>query len=156
MSSINSAEGSWHFYHTEVVRFGDCDMFDHTNNAAYLTYVESARIAYYAHISGLTDPHDFDMTLARVEIDYRKPIFFPATVNIFTRAARIGTRSWTLEHELRDASTGDLYAKCLTVLVHFDHATGKTKPLPPEIIQRIEQFEGRSLRAPGSHTPGGH
>jgi acyl-CoA thioester hydrolase len=153
MSNDNEEGAGWHFCHTEIVRFADCDMFDHTNNAAYLTYVESARIAYYAHVSGLTDPHDFDMTVARVEIDYKKPIFFPATVNVFTRAARIGTKSWTLEHELRDAASGDLYAKCLTVLVHFDHATGKTKLMPAETIQRIEQFEGRSLRTPASYTP---
>ena len=146
------AGSDWHFCHTESVRFADCDMFDHANNAAYLTYVESARIAYYAEVTGLTNPHDYDMTVARVEIDYRKPIFFPATVKVFTRAARIGTKSWTLEHELRDASSSELYAHCSTVLVHFDHSTGETKPLPTDIIERIEQYEGRSLSTPAPHV----
>ena len=146
----------WNFCFTTPVRFRDIDMFDHVNNAVYLTYVESARVAYYSQVTGLQDPHDFDMTVARVEIDFKKPIFFPATINVFTRACRIGTKSWTLEHELRDAANADLLATCATVLVHFDHQTGQSKALSPEIISRIEAHEGRSLReaAPttGSHS----
>ena len=80
----------WNFCFTTPVRFRDIDMFDHVNNAVYLTYVESARVAYYSQVTGLQDPHDFDMTVARVEIDFKKPIFFPATINVFTRACRIG------------------------------------------------------------------
>ncbi len=136
----------WNFCFTTSVRFRDIDMFDHVNNAVYLTYVESARVAYYSQVTGLQDPHDFDMTVARVEIDFKKPIFFPATINVFTRASRIGTKSWTLEHELRDAANSDLLATCTTVLVYFDHQTGQSKPLSPEIISRIEAHEGHSLR----------
>ncbi|MEO5951559.1 MAG: thioesterase family protein, partial [Chloroflexia bacterium] len=136
----------WRFCHTEIVRFADIDMFNHVNNAAYLTYVESARVAYYAHISGLTDPHAFDLTVARAEIDFKKPVFYPATIHVYTRATRIGTKSWTLEHDLRDASTSDLLAHCTTILVHFDHNTGQSSPIPPHIIARIEAHEGRPLK----------
>ena len=139
-------ESDWNFCHTESVRFADCDMFDHVNNATYLTYVESARVAYFSHISGLQDPHEFDMTVARAEIDFLKPIFYPATIHVYTRATRIGTRSWTLEHQLRDAATSDILAHCTTVLVHFEHSTGKSKPIPPEMVALIEKHEGRSLR----------
>lgn len=137
----------WRFCHTETVRFADCDMFDHVNNAAYLTYVESARVAYYSHVTGLQDPHEFDMTVARAEIDFKKPIFYPMTINIFTRATHIGTKSWTLEHELRDANNSDLLAHCTTVIVHFGHETGKSKPIPPEIVSFIEAYEGRTLKS---------
>ena len=136
----------WRFCHTVEVRFRDIDMFDHVNNAVYLTWVESARVAYYTHVSGLIDPRDFDMTLARAHIDFLAPVFFPATIHIFTRATHIGTKSWTLEHQLRDAATSTVIANCSTVIVHFDHETGKSKPLPPETVALIEAHEGRSLR----------
>jgi acyl-CoA thioester hydrolase len=135
----------WRYCHTETVRFADCDMFDHMNNAVYLTFVESARVAYYSHVSGLQDPHKFNMTVAHAEIDFKKPIFYPSTVNVFTRAVRIGTKSWTLEYELRDASTHDLYAHCTTVIVHFDHETGQSEPIPSAVISFIEAHEGRPL-----------
>lgn len=136
----------WNFIHPIEVRFRDIDMFDHVNNAAYLTYVESARVAYYSHISGLTDPHAFDITVARIEIDFLKPIFFPAAIHVYTRASRIGTKSWTLDHQLHDASTSDLLARVSTILVHFDHHSGISKPIPSAIIEQIEKHEGRNLR----------
>lgn len=150
MSNQTYIDKEWRFCHTVEVRFRDIDMFDHVNNAVYLTYVESARVAYYSHVTGLQDPHDFDMTLARAEIDFKKPIFFPATINVFTRATRIGTKSWTLEHDLRDAANSDLLAHCTTVIVHFDHHTGMSKPISPEIVSLIEAHEGRSLREAAS------
>ncbi|HEX9014663.1 MAG TPA: thioesterase family protein, partial [Chloroflexota bacterium] len=128
-------------------RFADCDMFNHVNNAKYLTYIESARIAYYSQVSGISNPCDFDMTLASVKIDYIKPVFFGGTLHVYSRADRVGTKSWTLEHELRDAATGELAAFAHTVIVHYDHDSGKSKPLPEDIVRKLEEFEGRKLRA---------
>jgi acyl-CoA thioester hydrolase len=137
----------WNFCLPIEVRFRDIDMFLHVNNAAYLTYVESARVAYFTHITGIQNPRDFDMTVARAEIDFLMPIFFPATLHVYTRATRIGTKSWTLDHQLREASTNDIVATISTVLVYFDHDTGQSKPLTPELISLIESHEGRSLRS---------
>lgn len=139
-------DSDWKFCHTVQVRFRDIDMFDHVNNAAYLTYIESARVAYYTHITGIQDPRDFDMTLAHVKVDFLNPVFFGQTINVYTRAGRIGNKSWTLEHELRDSETNEVAARSSTVIVHFDHETGKSKPLPPEVIEIIERHEGRTLR----------
>ncbi len=138
----------WNFCHTVEVRFRDVDMFGHVNNAAYLTYIESARVAYYGYLTGLKDPREFDMTVARAEIDFRRPAFYGQTLHVYTRAARIGNKSWTLEHELRDSNSGEVIARGSTVIVHFDHVTQESKPLPPEIVELIERHEGRSLKAP--------
>lgn len=136
----------WNFCYTVEVRFRDIDMFNHVNNAAYLTYAESARVAYYHNLTGIPDPCDFDMTLARAEVDYLVPIFFGQTIHVYTRATRIGTKSWTMDHQIRDSRTNDIVANISTVIVHYDHETGKSKPLPPEIIALIESYEGRLLR----------
>src|SRR5207253_5263561 len=86
----------WNFCYTAEVRFADIDMFLHVNNAAHLTYMESARVAYYGHLSGIKDPRDFDMTLAHAEVDFLKPVFFGQILHVYTRATRIGTKSWAL------------------------------------------------------------
>ena len=132
----------WNYCYTVEVRFRDIDMFDHVNNAAYLTYAESARVAYYQHLSGISDPRDFDTTLAHAKVDYLVPIFFGQTLFVYTRTTRIGTKSLTMAHEIRDSKTGELLANISTVVVHFDHRTGKSKPLPPEIIGLIEWYRG--------------
>jgi acyl-CoA thioester hydrolase len=134
-------------HHIEVdVRFADVDMFDHVNNAKYLTYVESARVAYYTEVTGLTDPRTFNMTVARAEIDFLAPAFYGQRLHVLSRASRIGTKSWTLEHEIRDAKSGETLARASTVNVYFHHETGKSHPLPSEIVEAIERFEGRGLR----------
>src|SRR5438270_1315966 len=113
-------------------------MFNHVNNAKYLTFIESARIAYYSQVSGIANPRDFDMTLASLKIDYIKPVFFGQTLHVYARTARIGTKSMTMEHELRDAATGDLAASAHVVIVHYDYDTGKSKPIPEDIVHKLE------------------
>jgi acyl-CoA thioester hydrolase len=137
----------WKFCHTVEVRFADVDMFGHVNNATYLTYVESARVAYYTAVTGLEEPREFGMTVASAKVDFLKPIFYGQSVHVYARTGRIGNKSWTLEHELRDVETGDLLAVASTVNVHYDYKTGQSKVLPPEIVEKLERFEGRKLKA---------
>src|SRR5438477_8929925 len=121
---------SWNFYYTTEVRFADVDMFGHVNNAAYLTYVESARVAYYTAVTGLTEPREFGMTVASAKIDFLKPIFFGQSVHVYTRIGRIGNKSWTLGHELCDSETGELMATASTVNVYYNYKTDQSEPIP--------------------------
>jgi acyl-CoA thioester hydrolase len=144
--SERAEKAAWK-HHIEVdVRFADVDKFDHVNNAKYLTYVESARVAYYTQVTGLTDPRTFNMTVARAEIDFLAPAFYGQRLHVLSRAGRIGTKSWTLEHEICDAKSGETLARASTVNVYFHHETGKSHTLPSEIVEAIERFEGRGLR----------
>ncbi len=147
MREHSTASADWRFHITVAPRFADIDMFGHVNNAAYLTYMESARVAYYGSLTGLKDPRDFDMTVARAEVDFLKPVFFGQTLHVYTRAGRIGNKSWTLEHEMRDSETGEIVARGSTVIVHFDHVAQESKPLPTGVIELIERHEGRALKA---------
>ena len=44
--------GDFGHRHVSVVRFADTDAMGHVNNALYLTYVESARVAWWFDVSG--------------------------------------------------------------------------------------------------------
>jgi len=146
MSKHEHDAAGWRFCFPVEVRFEDVDMFQHVNNAKYLTYIESARVAYYTEVSGIHDPREFGMTLASAKVDYIKPVFFGQTLHVYTRTGRIGNKSWTLEHELRDSQTGELMASAHSVIVHYDYKTGRSVPLNPEIINKLEQYEGRKLK----------
>jgi acyl-CoA thioesterase FadM len=64
--------------HRIVVRFGDCDLLGHVNNAKYLTYIESARIDLWRAQLGFLRSHVIDergkrghgFILARAEVDF--------------------------------------------------------------------------------------
>jgi len=145
MSDTTNDPG-WRFYLSVEVRFADVDMFGHVNNAVYLTYVESARVAYYTAVTGLTEPREFGMTVASAKVDFLKPIFYGQSLKVYTRIGRIGNKSWTLEHEIRDAQTEEVLSVASTVNVHYDYKNEKTIVLPPEIVEMMEKFEGRKLK----------
>src|SRR4029079_17215774 len=83
---------SFPYVRRERVRFRDCDLMGHVNNAVYSTYLEEARIEV---LGGLAD-----FILARVEIDFRSEIRAGEEVEVRTRCSRVGTKSFELEHEI--------------------------------------------------------
>lgn len=115
------------FVWRERVRFRDCDAMGHVNNAVYSTYLEQARIGV---LGGLAE-----FILARVEIDFRAELRAGEEVEIRTRCARVGTKSFDLEHELR--ADGRVVAEARSVLVAYDYDTGRSVPLPDAVRARL-------------------
>ena len=116
------------FVYRETVRFRDLDAKGHVNNAVYLTYMESARIAFFVNVGAITGVDDLSIIVARIEIDFRAPLELDETVEIGVRAARFGTKSFDLEYELR--AGGRLVAEATSVCVGYDYASGETVPIP--------------------------
>ena len=112
------------FVHTETVRFRDVDALGHVNNAAYLTYLEQARIAFLAPMGA----DQTGMILARAEIDFRAQIGFGERVEVEVRPLGVGTKSFELGYMLR--VRGEVVAEAKTVLVAYDYASGRTVPVP--------------------------
>ena len=115
------------YRHVERVRFNDCDPMGHVNNAAYSTYLEQARIG----VLGRLDP----FILARVEIDFRAELRAGEEVEVRTRCARIGTKSFELEHVL--STDGRVVAEAKSVLVGYDYGAAKSVPLPDDLRRRL-------------------
>jgi len=116
------------FVYRDTVRYRDADAFGHVNNAVYLTYLEDARNAWLQELGLVRGVADIAMILARVEIDYRSQLEIGEEVEVGVRCARIRTKSFDLEYELRAA--GGLVAEARTVLVGFDYERNGSAPLP--------------------------
>ena len=112
------------FVHTETVRFRDVDALGHVNNAAYLTYLEQARIAFLASLGA----DQTGMILARAEIDFRAQVGFGERVEVEVRPLRVGTKSFELGYTLR--VRGAVVAEAKTVLVAFDYSAGQAVSVP--------------------------
>ena len=130
------------------VRFKDVDKMGHVNNANYLTYIEQARVKYFDDVIG----HDkkwsqqMGIILARIEIDYRSPVFFHDTIFVYTRCAQIGTKSITLEWLIvrEKDNSEEIVAQGIAVLVCYDYEHEKTIPVPDEHRRLMDAFEGRT------------
>ncbi|HEV7810180.1 MAG TPA: thioesterase family protein [Candidatus Limnocylindrales bacterium] len=147
-------DGDFAHRHRVVVRFGDTDAMGHVNNAVYLTFAEAGRLAWWSAATGepiQRESHrDEGLILAEAEVAFRSPVIFGEDVDVETRATRIGRTSIGVDHRLTArpvAGQPRLAAVVRTVMVRYDYAAGAPTSWPEELIERIEAFEGRSLRA---------
>jgi len=116
------------FVHRETVRFRDLDPMGHVNNAVFLTYVESARVAFLKHLGAAPTLEDMGIIVARVEIDFRAPVRLGDDVEVTAHVTRFGDKSFDLAHELR--VDGNVVAEARTVLVTYDYSKREPMPIP--------------------------
>ena len=128
------------------VQWGEMDAFGHVNNARFLTWFEAARIAYLSRV-GLwgKEASGLGPILASAQVDYLRPVRFPAQLEVGARVSRIGNTSFTMEYAVEDEA-GTLCARGSAVVVTLRYSAHQKIPVPEPLRAAIEQLEGRSLR----------
>lgn len=121
------------------VQWGDMDALGHVNNARYLTWFESARIALFVRIGLLTAASPtVGPILATTTCDFLRPVVFPERVEVGARVASIGETSVTMDYEVRDAATrATLYARGTSVVVVVDYPTMTKLRVPDDVRDAI-------------------
>jgi acyl-CoA thioester hydrolase len=140
----NSMPGKFKHRISMEVRFVDVDAFGHVNNAHYLTYFEQARVKYFDEVVGWKyDWSKQGIILARVEINYVRPVLFRDEVVIMTRCSRIGNKSFDMEYRLVKIDDGKeiLLADGITVMVAFDYGSKLSIPIPDEWKKVMVNYE---------------
>lgn len=127
------------------IRFKDIDRMGHVNNANYLTYIELARVKYFEDVVRLDKKWspEVGIILARIEIDFKAPVFLHDSIFVYTRCSRIGTKSITLDWAVvrQKENSEEVVAQGIAVLVCYDYRSEKTIPVPEKHRIAIEQFE---------------
>jgi acyl-CoA thioester hydrolase len=119
------------------VRFRDLDAIGHVNNAVYLTYVETARVAWWLHVTGRAGIRAIDIILARVEVDYRSPVVLGEALDVAVRCVSMRRSSFTLELRITERGSGRAVAEARNVAVYYDYDSKKSVPIPDEIRRKI-------------------
>ena len=113
-----------------ALRWRDLDAFQHVNNSNFLTYLEEARIRWFASWDGEWVTETTAPLLAAVQLNYRQPIPYPADVAVELFTERLGTSSVTIGHRIVSGDGATLYADGHVVMVWIDRSTGRPTPLP--------------------------
>ncbi|MCI0711081.1 MAG: acyl-CoA thioesterase [Chloroflexi bacterium] len=128
-----------------TVRFADLDALAHVNHATYLTYMETARMEYAADVWGWDrDMTNLKMIVASAEVVYFAPLALGDVVAVYTRLARLGTKSFDLAYIIRRVEhdiEGQLVATGKTAMVGFDYAINQTIAVDEGWRQRSMTYE---------------
>ncbi len=142
----------YRFCHRLQVRFRDCDPMRHANNAVYFTYLEQARFAYWQEVIRVAHSDERSFILARAECDYRSAALPGEWLNVWLRTAAIGRSSFAFEYEIVSDADGRTIATARSVQVMFDYTANRPFPVPHELAEKLETYEGRSLRKEAEGT----
>jgi len=123
------------------LRWRDLDAFNHVNNANFLTYLEEARIRWFASLGKPWVTETIAPLLAAVQINYRLPIPYPGEVMVELFADRVGNTSITIGHRIVSADGAMLYADGHVVMVWIDRTSGRPVPLP-DSVRAVEKGSG--------------
>lgn len=134
MHPINEDPHRVVFRQAMEVRWGDMDAFNHVNNAAYLCYLEEARVQWLEGLAGISLSDRIGPVLAASQLNYRKPIKWPSEIMVELLVDKVGNRSLTLGHRIASANApGLLYSDGSVVMVWVDTQTGASVLLPDAV-----------------------
>lgn len=122
------------------VRFRDCDMMGHVNNAVYLSYFEQARMHYFEQLIGADWDYKKDgILLVKNEVEYLKPILLHDTPEIIVFLVEIGEKSFTLGYEVK--VNDELRSKGISKLVCFDFESQKSVKVYPGMKTAFQKIK---------------
>ena len=133
-----TSRAAYAHFQAENVRFSDTDMIGHVNNVAFAALLESGRTAFsHKHLFGHM-PRELLVVMARVEIDYRRELHWPAAVEIGTRIVAIGRSSYAMGQGIflkeRCFATGR------TTLVMIGRESRRSTALPEDFRAHLERL----------------
>lgn len=116
------------------VRWRDLDAFNHVNNSQYLSYLEEARLQWMMTVPGQGLDDHVAPVVAAANLNYRRPIEWPAEVAIELFVERLGNTSLSMGHRIVDAKDpAVLYCDGHVVMVWIDRNNGRAAPLPEAV-----------------------
>ena len=124
------------------IDWGDIDLFGHVNNLATLKYVQAARVIYLETIGLMQSQaeHKTGPILATINCQFRKPLFYPGKVTVFSRVDEIKNTSFSIHHEIYDEKN-EVAAVAQDIIVFFDFRKNTKLTIPDDLRGRIEELE---------------
>lgn len=125
-----------HFRARVRTRWSDEDNQGVLNNAVYLTLFEEARHAYFGSL-GLLSENRFPFLLSQTHLRFLSQGRGGEEVEVELATTRLGSSSFEQAYRVR-AQGGEVWAEARALLVVYDPATGKSRPMPAEFRAALE------------------
>lgn len=121
------------------VRWGDMDALGHVNNSRYFTYFEQVRVEWLRSLDSGWD-RTAGPVLASARCDYKRPITYPATLEIRLLSDPPRRSSIQTYYEVRTQDGPEtLYAFGEATVVWVDFESGRPVSLPEAFRAALPQ-----------------
>jgi acyl-CoA thioester hydrolase len=121
-------------------RWRDLDAFAHVNNAIFASYLEVVRASFWREHLAEGRELDIPFFLARLEIDFKRPLGLDRQARIGIRVGRIGGSSFTFEYRVE--ADGAVMAEASSTQVMVDKSSGRPRQIEPTECAKLEAFRG--------------
>ena len=131
------------FSATLRVGFDETDAQGVVYYGRYLPYFDRARVEYHRDLGllALLSSGDREVVMRASSVEYRAPARFDDLLEVFVRAARLGTSSVTWECAAY-GEDGTLLGTATQTMVQIDVAARRSCPLDDGYRQALADFEG--------------
>jgi acyl-CoA thioester hydrolase len=135
---------------TVQVRFHEVDMLGVCNNAVYINYFETARLEYIKAVGLMPEKGIFSdgklFFMVRNEINYRDHAYYDDELEIYTKISYVKNSSFGFDHLIVKKKSRKIIVDGKGVIVHVDPKTRKSISLTNDFYDKIEKFEGKSVK----------
>jgi acyl-CoA thioester hydrolase len=127
----------------DIIRFGDLDPQGHVNNTVFATFFETGRVMLLREPGNELGAPGATTVLARLDISFLRELHWPGEVTIGTGTTHVGRSSYSfLQAIFHD---GECAGTANATMVMIDAETRKSRPLPDNVVQRLEQLRLRAV-----------
>lgn len=139
------AKSDFKFFFPFRVRYAETDAQGIVFNAHYLTYFDTAIYEYFRQL-----PFDFveyvrqtghDFHTVHVSLDFIGSARFDQEIEVHVKTEKYGRSSLGFAIEIYRKAEDDPLVRGQVVWVNADQTENKSAPLPPELVEKLKNFE---------------
>lgn len=138
------------FKYSALVRvgFSDTDAQGVVYYGRYLPYFDLARVEYHRHLGPLFIGGQHQLVVRASTFEYHAPAVFDDLLEVFVRLSRVGHTSVTYECAAYRVEDDRLMVTAKQTLVLIDLEDRRAHPIPIELTEIVQRFEGDDLELP--------
>lgn len=115
------------FSMTQQPRFSETDALGHINNTVIPVWFEAARKPIFTIFNANLNLSNWNLIIAKVEINYTAQIQYQHEVEIRTSIKKVGNSSFTIFQQVFQNEQQVAFGEC--IMVKFDYAQNKSTGL---------------------------
>jgi len=128
------------------INWSEIDLFWHVNNLAIMKYFQAARVNYLelVDLMRLQTEKKIGPILASTNCQFRKPLFYPGQVTVYSKVDSIKNTSFRIQHTVFN-DRHEISAEAHDIIVFYDFNKNTKLAIPEAIRRKIEALENQDF-----------